>query len=382
MLICFSGGLWLLPNLGCHKEERITHYTVARLPEANVAADKAGTAGPDGAASKEERMLAAMLPHGNQNWFFKVTGPADALGKDQLTSFLALIKSVRFSEGIDARPRWTLPEGWRELPASGMRYATLKFDAAGHSLELAISQLESAGGNSEETILANVNRWRGQLQLPPIALDELPQNTLRVPVNGSTAILVNLVGHAAPNKMGGGAPFAPFAGGGKTPAGDLAAAQARPSADDSPPLTYDTPQGWTPGKTGGFRKAAFEVRDGGKKVEITAIDLPAAGGELLPNVNRWRQQIQLEPTTQEQLDRDIKMINVGPLSGDYIELVGPKTADPHQTILGVIVNTGDKAWFFKLQGDAALAEREKQRFAAFVQSIKIRGTEGTGNNGK
>ena len=78
-----------------------------------------------------------------------------------------------------------------------------------------------------------------------------------------------------------------------------------PPTSDGPRLTCDTPQGWTPGSAGGMRKLAFVVQDGERKVEITAIDLAASAGGLLPNVNRWRGQIQLGEITQEELDKAV-----------------------------------------------------------------------------
>jgi hypothetical protein len=42
-----------------------------------------------------KRMLGAVVPHGGQTWFFKMTGPADAVGR-QRDAFEAFLKSVRF----------------------------------------------------------------------------------------------------------------------------------------------------------------------------------------------------------------------------------------------------------------------------------------------
>jgi hypothetical protein len=61
--------------------------------------------------------------------------------------------------------RWTLPKGWTESVAGGMRYATLKPAAAG-KIDVSVVVLPGPAGGE----LANVNRWRGQIGLP--ALDE------------------------------------------------------------------------------------------------------------------------------------------------------------------------------------------------------------------
>ena len=61
--------------------------------------------------------------------------------------------------------KWSLPQGWSELPGGGMRFATFKAPYAG-KLEATVVVLPGPAGGE----LANVNRWRGQIALP--ALDE------------------------------------------------------------------------------------------------------------------------------------------------------------------------------------------------------------------
>jgi hypothetical protein len=59
--------------------------------------------------------------------------------------------------------RWSLPKGWAEAPGDGMRFATLKLPVAGRVEATVVVLPGPAGGE-----LANVNRWRGQIALPPI----------------------------------------------------------------------------------------------------------------------------------------------------------------------------------------------------------------------
>lgn len=58
---------------------------------------------------------------------------------------------------------WTLPKGWTSQPAEGMRFATLKPTPTGKAEVSVVTLTGPAGGE-----LANVNRWRAQLGLPPI----------------------------------------------------------------------------------------------------------------------------------------------------------------------------------------------------------------------
>lgn len=59
--------------------------------------------------------------------------------------------------------KWSLPKGWSELPGGGMRFATFKTPFAG-KLEATVVVLPGPAGGE----LANVNRWRGQIALPPL----------------------------------------------------------------------------------------------------------------------------------------------------------------------------------------------------------------------
>jgi len=59
--------------------------------------------------------------------------------------------------------RWTLPKGWTESAGGQMRYATLKPPVVG-KVDASVVVLPGPAGGE----LANVNRWRGQIGLPPL----------------------------------------------------------------------------------------------------------------------------------------------------------------------------------------------------------------------
>lgn len=62
-----------------------------------------------------------------------------------------------------ARLTWTLPSGWTQSLTGGMRYATLRIPVAG-KLDVSVVVLPGPAGGE----LANVNRWRNQIGLPPL----------------------------------------------------------------------------------------------------------------------------------------------------------------------------------------------------------------------
>ncbi len=94
------------------------------------------------------------------------------------------------SPAADAVPEWELPPGWRREPStSTMRFATLR---AG-DVEFSVIPLPFPDGEEQQYLLSNINRWRGQLQMP--VLDQLAGETEAIDLpDGSTATLVDLEG--------------------------------------------------------------------------------------------------------------------------------------------------------------------------------------------
>lgn len=344
--ICLAG-MSLLVSMGCEGPEGIRSYMVKKSPPSS-------------------QMLAAIIPHGTEAWFFKMTGPNAAVAA-QAEPFEKLVKSVQFDEAPTAEPKWILPAGWTRRAGDTMRFATLEVEADSGKLECSISKLPRGESPLEEYLLANINRWRGQMGLSPLSPSELSKETTAVPlaVGSQLATVINIQG----DLKGGGMGAAPFAGGGGAPASR--AGSAATAADSK--LTFQAPASWTQGELeisrSGIvvrRDAAFEVQDGPRRVEIAVTKLPAAAGATLPNVNRWRGQIGMPELSAEQFAKEKKELDVAGVPGDYVHFSGSQ-----QAILGVIVERSGLAWFIKLQGDRELAQREQQNFEDFVRSIRF-----------
>lgn len=207
----------LIAVAGCADEgAQITSYTVPKEParpaDLQVVNNGDETATPGRPVARTDRMLGAIVPDSDQTWFFKVTGPERELAAEK-EEFLAFVRSIRLEEG---KPKWTLPAGWRQQPASGMRFATLLVGPEDKPWELTVIPLPTSPGPAEEALLANVNRWRGQLGLPPTTADQLTspdsQEVEQLEVDGRTVTVIDLVGEVQPGSM---APFAsgrPFGG--------------------------------------------------------------------------------------------------------------------------------------------------------------------------
>lgn len=202
--------VWALS--GCSQRDEIASYEVLKpeIVDPTLVARPAATAD-----AKPQKTIGLILPAGDISWFFKLTGPTEAVEAVE-TDFVNFVKSVKLGNSDDASPTWSLPEGWQQLPGSQFRFATVRLPAKASSDKPQDITVSQAGGDK----LSNVNRWRGQLNLSPISAAELDSTTEKLEIDGRQAIYVSLVGTGSGAMSGGGmggAPFAPFAGGALPP---------------------------------------------------------------------------------------------------------------------------------------------------------------------
>ncbi len=101
---------------------------------------------------------------------------------------------------------WTAPAGWKQKPAGPMRKATYLIPVpSGGEAELSITAFPGDVGGE----LANVNRWRGQVQLPPIGDSDLSSQVQRLDKNGLQFGIVDCAGTGQdPQRIVGA--FVPF----------------------------------------------------------------------------------------------------------------------------------------------------------------------------
>ncbi|MCE9604021.1 MAG: hypothetical protein K8U03_03865 [Planctomycetia bacterium] len=366
--------------VGCNKADDVETYTVTREfeQERRQLVFPQGTKHESTAPTPAEpgRLIGVLLPHDGQMWFFKMLGPDEAV-KRHVEQVKAFVAAVKF-EGN--KPVWSAPKEWSEQPGNAMSYATFVVDAALPTIKLVVSEFPG-----EQDLADNVNRWRGQLKLPPLGAEEARKAAIPLTTAAGPALWVELTGILSASS---GMP--PFAGGGKVagpidpgngtlPAGhppvDPAANMPKPAggpaaAGAEGPVKYELPTGWTPSPPSNFNIAAFSVVEGAEKLRITVSE---AQGDLLSNVNRWRvDQLQLPPLDEEQLKTATTKMKVSGLDADVVELIAPAGNGPQRAIFGVIAKKSPtSSYFIKLMGDAPLAQRERERFMKFVASIRF-----------
>jgi hypothetical protein len=344
--VLVANGLLILA--GCGARDVIRRYQVPHEtpPSSPVAAS---------VQTVPQRLLGAIVAGDGQAWFVKLLGPAERVAA-VAEAYEQVVQSLRFPAEQQG-PTWTCPAGWTERGADENRFATLESDG----LEIAISQLPWDSTQWDAYVLANLNRWRRQVQLPPIAADELAQAGQRLEVDGHPAFLVDLTGESM------------------TPAASSApnlteAAQAGSSATAAAAPQYEVPEGWVAGRTSAFRVAAFDIRRDGQQAELTVIPLGPASGSLLDNVNRWRGQIGLGTIDQAELDATVKTLTVDGIESSFVELAPADGSDQDSMILAVVIPRPGQTVFVKLLGNRQLVAEERPSFERFVQSLHFPAT--------
>lgn len=155
------------------------------------------------------RILAAVYDLDGVSWFIKMTGPDEVVAQAR-NDFLAFLKTLDWSAppapapetasanaGATAAnssplPQWQVPTHWQPQNPPGPML-TAKFtikDDQGKQAEVTVSSLAGDGGGA----LPNVNRWRGQLLLPPVTADQLPKLGTPISINGRNLTLYEMDG--------------------------------------------------------------------------------------------------------------------------------------------------------------------------------------------
>ena len=157
------------------------------------------------------RIVGVMARRNGILWFVKMAGD-DELVAAQKPAFIQFLKSVDFHEGshgpaaapaapvstntekVPAEaglPNWQAPEGWQErAPGPMLTAAWTATGENGAQADVTVSKLSGDGGG----LVANVNRWRGQLGLQPASESEITSAVEWQEIGSGRSYLVDLKG--------------------------------------------------------------------------------------------------------------------------------------------------------------------------------------------
>lgn len=345
---CWLNGFALLLCVGCSEDLSIRQYSVPKS-EAN----RAETPSIPSPTGGPKQSLAVAIPQGDSCWFFKMLGDPDKVAAAE-KAFRELVLS--FSVDSTGTPKWKLPEGWTEQPSQdGFTLST--FGNAELGLSATVSQLAVPPEKSwPEWVELNVNRWRGQVSLPPQPWKEM-ESTLTVlePLSQGDrpAYYVSLTG------VGGASGRPPMMG---------SMPPTQPNRVQSTQVKYKVPSGWIESPASGMRLASFKIEKEGQQAEVTVI---SAGGDKRSNVERWQKQL-IPNADSALIDSVIQSAEKVEVNGVPSELYYIKGAEgPQQdAFLAAIVDwQPGNSLFIKFNGPAKVAEMEREAFSGFVKSI-------------
>lgn len=92
------------------------------------------------------------------------------------------------------RIQWEVPSGWKTVPPSPMRYASFTVEGkSGGTADISVIVFGGDGGSD----LQNVNRWRGQIGLPPVTENDLKPLIVPMKAKDGDILTVDMTGPKA-----------------------------------------------------------------------------------------------------------------------------------------------------------------------------------------
>jgi hypothetical protein len=327
------------------------------------------------------------------------------------------------TSGGQPKLQYKAPAGWQEVAPGEIRVASFRVaGAGGKQADVSVVPLPGQAGSD----LDNVNRWRGQVGLPPVAAEELPRLAQPVeigrqaaqlyeqagPVPGSgetnrilAAVLrrggiawffkmtgddglvaqqkpvfeeflksLNLAAPAGPSDLPPSHP--PIGGAGMTPASAPMSGMATPGPAKP---DWKVPPGWEEVPGGQFLAAKFIIHgSGAEQAAVNVSSSPGEGGGFLGNVNRWRQQLGLAQLTEGEADKLATPLEVQGGKAMVVDMSGSGAGTGQKTrLIGAVIRQADRTWFYKLMGSEPVVEREKAAFTQFVRTAQYAGPKQT-----
>jgi hypothetical protein len=295
---------------------------------------------------------------------------------------------------------WETPEGWVELAPASMRQAN--FLAGGDPrAECYLTLLPGEAGG----LVANVNRWRSQMSLPPLDATEVA-SLPRAELFGGAAALLDLDGTWT--GMGGAESAGAYHMLGLLHIGpegsrflkligptDVVEAQRESffalavsfgsggdpgdhghthdghthetTANNAQGGGIPTPDGWRRAPDRQFRDLNYFGGEG-EETECFVSILGGDGGGLRANVDRWRTQLGLPPATDGDL-AEIQSVPILGRSGEFVELA---SVDGAAAMLVTVCTLEGSSVYVKMTGPRRTVEQERDVFLAFCANLEMR----------
>jgi len=129
----------------------------------------------------------------------------------------------------------------------------------------------------------------------------------------------------------------------------------------SRPLRWHAPEEWAEETPGQFQDALYRLSP---ETTVAVSSFPGDGGGVSSNVNRWSEQVGLQP--QADVGGQVIVLEEGESEAKWFELKGEE-----KSILAAIIPLDDKTWFFKLSSPTSELDAGRPGFESLLKSIQI-----------
>ena len=311
----------------------------------------------------QRRILGAVIPYQDVAYFLKATDKTERLALAE-SDFRTVVE--RFAIDTEKREmKVQLPENWtfRWRDDGGQFNVIAEFNVktgSGEPIKFTVTELSKPADVAawDSYLLVNINRWRGQLQLPETDLvaiqNELPS--------------IKREGFALP------ATIFDATGAGTAASPTPPASTNLPTSESSLKLAYEKPDSWEIQAAKPFRLATFKIANSERPGEVV---VSLAKDSPVPNAEMWFEQV---------LQRDDKAI-IGPLATKSVNEAeeiqagtrpgklysirsGDEATSPVLLVAAIPTGEIELCLFVKLKSDLRTSEEQKSNLLSFVNSLR------------
>jgi hypothetical protein len=320
------------------------------------------------------------------------------------------------SRAQDEVIEFSVPAGWREMPGSGPTGAAFAISTtSGSRLEASFRKFNDMSG-SEAFVL---NMIRGEAQLAEITDENLVREAMSsIRIGDSYGMAFEATGREKVDEFQGkmrtivamlhrggvtwffkytgnvdeskksestyrdwlaGLKFVSSAQGSNRmmtgtgmSGGDQPVQKAAESENSGMP-NWQLPEGWVSQSPGSMVLARFSINGAAGQAEVTISRFPGDVGGLVPNLNRWRRQVNLGPLSGGDVGDIVTEFQVDGNGARLIDMSEPADGQNQGLIAVWDFRSGEDgavSWFYKLQGEFSTVQASRSQFLSFIESIK------------
>lgn len=115
-----------------------------------------------------------------------------------------------------------------------------------------------------------------------------------------------------------------------------------------------------------MRLATYEMQGPSGPIEVAISRFPGDVGGMLANVNRWRGQVGLPPTTEAEFAEMIEPFNNDRFSGSLLHIEG---VEQHIVVASIFESEANQTWTVRVSAVPTVASAIKGEVFAFARTF-------------